>query len=132
MTTPSPRLVLAAWASSLAIAGCSLAGESGAANDCNSQVRVGDVVYTAVGQTDRATTRLSTAEAADCDDTGDDPRGSVFPEGPRLVETWELTGHATDEVLGVRADKDSVEVFIADSLPPEVRDRLTQDLVATE
>lgn len=129
MSTPGRRRCLVALACIVAVAGCGLAGESGTTNDCNLQVRSGGIVYTqVVMDTDHEVTRLATAESADCDDVGADARGSVFPEDPRLVDTWQFTGYPTDEVLGVRLGQDTMSVFVADVVPPEQRDRLAEEL----
>lgn len=131
MSTPSRRRHLVAMASFVAVAGCSMPGESGASNDCESQVRADDIVYTRVIDTDREATRFATAEVAECDDVGPDPEGSVFPEHPQLVQTWEFAGYSTDDVVGVRAGADTINVFIADSVPLTERDRLIEELSDT-
>lgn len=126
------RCSLVALGCILAVAGCvPLPGESGASNDCESQVRAGDIVYTQVDDTDRRATRFSTAEVAACDDVGQDAQGSFFPEHPRLVQTWEFAGYPTDQVVGVRADQDTSHIFIADSVSLKERDRIAKELAGT-
>ncbi len=113
----------------VAVAGCGLAGESGTANDCYLQVRSGGIVYTQVAMdTDHRAKEFASAEMADCDDVGVDARGSVFPEDPRWVDTWQFAEYPTDEVLGVRLGQDTMSVFVADSVSPEDRDRLAEKL----
>lgn len=132
MTTKNWRRSIVAMTCSVAVAGCSTAGESSAANDCQGQVRVGDIVYTSLGLTDREASRFSTAEVADCDDVGPDPQGNVFPEHPRLVQTWRFAGYPTDEVIGVRLDQDSFNVYFADSVPRGEADRITEELESAD
>lgn len=101
---------------------------SAVAADCQSQVRVDEVVYTSYTFTRREATRHSSAEASDCDDTGPDASGSVFPAGPDLVETWTFADYPPQEVLGVKYDESgSYAVFVADSLPRTDREAIYDD-----
>jgi hypothetical protein len=52
----------------------------------------------------------------------------VFPEHPRQVTTWAFSGFPPEKVLGVRVNQESFAVLFADSLSPEERDRIYQDL----
>lgn len=103
-------------------------GGQGAASDCNNHVRVGGIIYTSVGIIERGATRFSTAELADCDDVGADARGSVFPKHPQRVDTWEIPGYSTDEVLAICLDQESFDVLASEAIPAEERERILDDL----
>lgn len=109
------------------LSGCS-ADNSSAEGDCAAQIRVDGEVYTSHSFTDRQATRHGTADRADCDDAGEDAAGSVFSDDPEQVTTWSFSGYPSDNVLGVRFDEDSFAVFVADSLPEEERERLSDEL----
>lgn len=111
-----------------ALAGCSDSGAQTSA-DCEAQVRVGDVVYTAIGTTERRAAPHASAERADCKDVGEDAAGSVFSEDPDEVATWAFDGHSPDKVLGVRYGKDSFGVFVADSVSADGIERIFTDLL---
>lgn len=113
---------------SLAAVGCSTGGGQGSAGDCNNQVRADGIIYTSVGIIDREATRFSTADLADCDDAGADAHGSVFPEHPQRVDTWEIPGYSTDEVLAIRLDQESLDVLVSEAIPAEERERILDDL----
>ena len=85
-------------------------------------------MYTSYGYTDRQARRHAAAQAAECDDVGEGAAGSVFPEDPRRVPTWSFRGQPHNRVLGVRFDKDSFAVFIAESVPIAERERIFRDL----
>jgi hypothetical protein len=111
------------------VSGCAGTGGAEGSSDCAAQVRADGVVYTSHGYTDRRPSKHSWAEEADCDDVGADPAGSVFPESPRHVTTWRFADHPPAKVLGVRTgDTDTFAVFVADSVPPDERDRIYVDL----
>jgi hypothetical protein len=106
-------------------------GGSQTSSDCSAQVRADGIVYTSHGYTERSATKHSSAEEADCEDVGPDAAGSVFPESPRHVTTWTFANYPPAKVLGVRSgNKDSFAVFVADSVPPDERDRIYEDLVS--
>lgn len=86
------------------------------------------IVYTSHGYTERKATKYSSAEEADCQDVGPDAAGSVFSESSEQVTTWTFAGHPPAKVLGVRSGRDSFAVFVADSVNPEERDRIYEDL----
>ena len=114
----------------LALAGCATAvtgGTQGAA-DCTSQVRLGGVVYSGYGSTERPATRHGEADRAECDDLGADAHGSFFPRHPAQVAVWSFAGHPPEEVLGVRRAGGAFEVFVAESLPDRDRDRVLRRL----
>ena len=113
---------------SFILSGCSADGSTPTASDCSAQIRVDGNVYTSYGYTDRKASRHSAAEAADCHDVGEDSAGSVFPEHPRHVATWSFRGYPPKSVLGVRFDKDSFAVFVADSAPVAERERIFREL----
>lgn len=104
-------------------------GGSPTSRDCSARVRAKGIVYTSQGFTERSATRYSSAESADCEDTGPDAAGSVFPEAPRHVTTWTFGSYPPGKVLGVRSGKtDSYAVFVADTVSPVERERIYQDL----
>ena len=111
----------------VAAAGCAQAGPRSAA-DCPDRVRFDDIVCTSYGATERAATPHATADQADCEDTGQDPQGSVFPDDPTQVRTWTFDGYPATQVLGVEYGVDSYGVFIADTVPVDERDSILKDL----
>lgn len=110
-----------------AVSGCAGTG-SQTSGDCSAQVRADGIVYTSYGYTERNATKHSRAEEADCEDVGQDAAGSVFPESPRHVTTWTFAKYPAAKVLGVRSGQDSFAVFVADSVPPEERERIYEEL----
>ncbi len=111
---------------------CSGIGGSETSSDCQAQVRSDGIVYTSYGHTERRATKFSSAAEADCEDVGANPAGPVFPKSPRTVTTWRFADYPPVKVLGVRSgNTDSFAVFVADSIPPEERDRIYEEL-ATE
>ena len=117
----APGFVLA-----VAAIGCgsSAAKHGGGMGDCTQQIRAGGVVYASNGYSRQDVTRYATAEQAECDDIGKDAAGSVFPEHPRHVTTWTFAGYPSEHVLGVRFDKSSVAVFVADTVPRAEAERI--------
>lgn len=116
---------------SFVVTGCAGNGGSQTASDCSAQVRADGIVYTSHIYTERSATEFSSAEEADCEDFGPDAAGSVFPESPRHVTTWRFANYPPAKVLGVRfGNTDSFAVFVADSVPPEERDRIYEDLAS--
>ena len=113
------------------VTGCAGNGGSQTSSDCSAQVRADGIVYTSHGYTERSATKHSSAEEADCEDVGPDATGSVFPESPRHVTTWTIANYPPAKVLGVRSgNMDSFAVFVADSVSPDERDRIYEDLVS--
>ncbi|MCD6638990.1 MAG: DUF6281 family protein [Nocardioides sp.] len=110
------------------VSGCSEDGGSESSGDCSAQVRADGIVYTSHGYTERKASRHSVADQAVCEDVGEDAAGSVFPEHPQQVTTWSFRGYPPEVVLGVRSDKDSFAVFVADSVPDAERERIYRDL----
>lgn len=110
------------------VSGCSGDGGSQTSSDCSAQVRADGIVYTSHGYTERKASRHSVADQADCEDVGEDAAGSVFPEHPQQVTTWSFRGYPPEEVLGVRSDKNSLAVFVADSVPDAERERIYREL----
>lgn len=109
------------------VSGCSGDGGSQTSSDCSAQVRADGIVYTSHGYTERKASRHSVADQADCEDVGEDAAGSVFPEHPQQVTTWSFRGYPPEEVLGVRSDKNSLAVFVADSVPDAERERIYRE-----
>jgi hypothetical protein len=117
---------------SFVVTGCASGSGSQTSSDCSAQVRAGGIVYTSHGYTERSATEFASAEEADCADVGPDAAGSLFPESPRHVRTWTIANYPPAKFLGVRAgNTDSLAVFAADSVPPEERDRIYEDLATT-
>ena len=123
----APRLLLLSASAALAaLAGCSGGGDTEA--DCAEQVRLDGVVYTGWSVTKRDAQPLGDAERASCDDTSREASGSYFADSPESVPVWSFEGYSPDEVLGVRFDKESYTIFIAESLPDGDRDSLLAEL----
>lgn len=114
----------------VAVAGCAGngAGEGVSSQDCSAQVRRDGVVYTSYGYTHRHATEFGTADEADCHDVGPNAEGSVFSEDARQVTVWSFRGFAPARVLGVRFDKESFAVFVAESVPRGDIDAIVRDL----
>ena len=113
----------------VAAGGCAESGGQQTSEDCSAQVRADGILYTSHGYTERRASKYSSAEEADCQDVGSDAAGSVFPETPRHVATWTFAGYPPAKVLGVRFGQDSFAVFVADSVAPEEREQIYEDLV---
>lgn len=109
-----------------ALAGCSEAGETNA--DCGQQIRLDGAVYTGWSATTTDAERFGDAERASCDDNGEDAEGSYFSDEPESVTVWSLEGYSPNEVLGVRLDKESFTIFVADSVNDGDRDDLISAL----
>ena len=122
------RLLGAAPLLPVLLAGCSADDNPQIAGECSAQIRTDGTVSTSHGYTDLVASRHSVAEAAECHDVGEDAAGSVFPERPRQVATWSFRGYPPTTVLGVRFDKGSFAVFVADSAPVAQRERILQEL----
>lgn len=120
-------VVAVSLAFAFTVSGCS-AGGSQTSGDCSAQVRADGIVYTSHGYTERKASRHSVADQADCDDVGEDAAGSVFGEHPQQVTTWAFRGYPPEDVVGVRLDKYSFAVFVADSVPDAERERIYRDL----
>lgn len=119
-------VALTTLVASVALVGCST--DETSVSDCTTQIRLGSTVYSSYGFVDRSAVRHTSAERADCEDVGEDARGSVFPAEPEQVRAWTFPGFSPDEVVGVRFDESSLEVFIADTLPDGERERLFEQL----
>jgi hypothetical protein len=128
MTWTARLLATGALALTATAAGCSSGVEGEAAGDCSLQIRLDGDTYTSYGFTDRDGTRYAPADEASCEDVGEDPRGSVFSDDAPRVTTWTFSGYPPDDVLGVRFDADSFTVYVADSLAPDERDRIFEEL----
>ncbi len=127
-----PRLV-ATVLLVIATAACSSRGDGhsagGSPADCQTQIRSGGVDFTSYGSTTRQASRYGTAKSSTCDDVGEDVAGSVFTENSPQITTFKFAGHPPSQVLGVKsAHVDGFEVFVADSVSAEVRDRIYDDL----
>ena len=101
------------------------------ARECLPEIRLDGVTYTAAGYTEIRGTRFDTADAADCDDRGPSPRGSVFTGHSEQVDVWSLPGYSTDEVVAARFNDDSFTIFVADSMPRGEIDRVVRELSPT-
>lgn len=71
------------------------------------------------------------ADVAECHDVGENPEGSVFMDDPRQVAVWSFHGYPLEQVLGVRRDENSYEVFVAESVPRADVDRIVGELSST-
>ncbi len=91
-------------------------------------MRADGAIYTSLGRIQHSAILYSSADEADCEDVGENADGSVFPEHPRQVRTWAFSGFPPEKVLGVRANRDSFAVLFADTMSPEQRDQIYQDL----
>jgi hypothetical protein len=98
------------------------------AGRCAPQIRLAGVVYTGYGYTERAATRHAVADEADCQDVGKDARGSVFPDDPRQVTTWTFKGFPPEKVVGVRFERGSYSVFVAETVPDREGARIFRSL----
>ena len=106
----------------LVLAGCT--DQPVGSADCNTQIRVDDVVYTSYGFTREPATEHRPAEVAACHDVGPDPEGSVFTDDGATVTSWRFDGYSADEVLGVRQDRHRYVVLVATSVSDTDRDRI--------
>lgn len=113
---------------SFAVTGCSWDSGRQTSGECQAQVRDDGIVYTSFGYTERNARKHASAERTDCHDVGKDAAGSVFPEEPQHVTTWSFRGYSPEEVVGVRFDKDTFAVFVADSAPDAARERIYREL----
>jgi hypothetical protein len=113
-----------------ALAGCSEAGETDA--DCAQQVRLDGVVYTGWSATKASAQPLGDAERASCDDTSRNASGAYFPDDADSVKVWSFDGYPPDEVLGVRLNRESYTIFVAETLSDAARDRVVRELRKTD
>lgn len=110
------------------VTGCAGSGVSETSSDCQAQLRADGIIYTSYGFTERKASRHSVADRADCDDIGEDAAGSVLPDNPEQVATWSFRGYPPDGVLGIRFDRGTFAVFVADSVPGAERERIFREL----
>lgn len=96
--------------------------------ECVPKIRLNSTTYTAAGYTEIRGTRFDTADAADCDDEGPSPRGSVFTGHSEQTHVWSLPGYSTDDVVAARFSEDSFTIFVADSMPRGEIDRVVGEL----
>jgi len=110
------------------LGGCGSSQPQESTADCNNQVRIDGRVYTSYAMTDREGTRFGVADRADCHDVGVGAEGSVFPDTPRQVTVWSFEGYPTEKVVGVRFDRHSFELFVADTVPQAESQRIRLEL----
>ena len=124
------RVASACFIAAVTLAGCGAdrREEAESAADCTNQVRLGGVIYSGYGYSDRRAKEFATADEAECHDVGVDASSSVFPADPRQVSVWAFPGYSPDKLLGVPFDKDTFEVFIAESVPHREMDRILDKL----
>ena len=120
------RSVVAGLAAMTLLTACSQDSESQA--DCSQRVRLDGVTYTGWSATGLEAQPLGDAERSSCDDNGPDPKGAYFADEPERVRVWSFDGYSPDEVLGVRLDKSSYTIFVAESLSSSERDALVREL----
>jgi Family of unknown function (DUF6281) len=118
------RVVSACLVTVIAVGGCAESRGQQTTGDCSVQVRADGIVYTSHSYTERPARKYSVAEEADCQDVGQEPAGSAFPETPRRVVTWTFYGYPPAKVLGVRDGTGSFAVFVADSVASSERERI--------
>ena len=100
----------------LVLAGCTTPESSPPTQDCAVAVRHQGTVYVEAGLTTHPGTRVGEADLSSCDDLGEDPRGTYFPEDPDHVTVWSFRGQDPDRVLGVRAPGGVRRVLVAANL----------------
>lgn len=101
--------------------------EPGGAADCQRQVRLNGVTYTSYGYTEREATRYAVVDEVECHDVRP-AVGSVFSDEPQKATAWSFAGYSPEMVLGVRFEKDSFAVFVADSVPTAESERIFRQL----
>ncbi len=112
-------------------AGCAGDQRVGSA-DCTSQIRLDGETYSGYGSSNHSATEHAVADEAECHDVGADAAGSVFPDDARSVSVSTFDGYAPGDVLGVRFDENTFTVFMADSLSPDERDRVLEELAGPD
>jgi len=110
------------------LAGCGSSQPQESTADCTNQVRIDGRVYTSYSMTDREGTPFGVADQADCHDVGVGAEGSVFPDSPRQVAVWSFEEYPTEKVVGVRFDRHSFGVFVADTVPQAESNRILLEL----
>jgi len=120
--------VLAVLATTVTACAMDPADSTGGEAECTPQVRLGNVIYTSYGYTDRQPKKFANAGEADCHDVGRDAPGSVFPAAPRQVAVWAFRGYPAEKVLGVRFDENSFAVHVAESVPRAEGNRIFREL----
>ncbi len=65
---------------------------------------------------------------ADCHDVGEGSEGSVFSDNPKQVTVWSFPGYVPEKVLGVRFDRDTFGVYVAESVPRTDMNRIVDEL----
>ena len=116
----------------LVLAGCTTSESSPPTQDCAVAVRHQGTVYVEAGLTTHRGTRVGEADLSSCDDMGEDPRGTYFPEDPDHVTAWSFRGQDPGRVLGVRAPGGVRRVLVAENLTgPERRELARSGLLNT-
>ena len=110
----------------LVLAGCTTPESSPPTQDCAVAVRHQGTVYVEAGLTTHPGTRVGKADLSSCDDMGEDPRGTYFPEDPDHVTVWSFRGQDPDRVLGVRAPGGVRRVLVAENLTEPERGALAR------
>ena len=99
--------------------------------DCTTVVRYSGETYSQDGFSDEATAPLGDAELANCEDTGADARGSVFPQNPDIVSVSVFKGFDPADVLALRFDDQTGplwRIMVNDQLSPNKSDAITDAL----
>ena len=110
----------------LVLAGCTTPESSPPAQDCAVAVRHQGTVYVEAGLTTHPGTRVGEADLSSCDDLGEDPRGTYFPEDPDHVTVWSFRDQDPDRVLGVRVPGGVRRVLVAENLTEPERGALAR------
>lgn len=118
---------------SLVSGACNDGSEPPAAAKCIGQVRLQGVKYDSVEAVAKSLAQkvAGAAEVARCGDVGEDPVGPYYPEGADVVQVWSLPEYPTSKVIGVR-DGALLQIFVAESVPTNERQRIIADLLRLE
>ena len=115
----------------VAASACSVLGGGGsvATADCGTRIRSAGVVFTSSGFIRQGGTAYGTALESVCEDVGKDARGSVFTDESRRLTVFRFAGYPPSQVLGARSARvRGFEVFVADTLDRDERDRIFEEL----
>lgn len=86
------------------------------------------VVYVEAGFSEHNAARVGKADEADCEDVGEDARGSVFPDDPRQVTVWAFEGLDPRRVIGLRQGDGTFRYLIAERVPKSETARISDVL----
>lgn len=100
---------------------------------CIGQVRLVGVTYDSVEAVGKSLAQEASgmAEVARCGDMGESPVGPYYPDDAELVQAWSVPEYPATMVIGIR-DGALLQVFVAETLSIEERDRIVSDLKRLE